>query len=321
MNAFTNGPPPVAPVHDGSATGHSDQAATRKRRGRRWAAGVAVAAPLVLAGCNFYPSYGASKGVTKQGQDTFKLYSGMMTTGIIVFVFVFLLIMWTVLRYRRRSEEIPRQFHENVPVEILYTGIPIIIVFVLFFFTVLTENNVDATVPANAVITSAGKPVVDVRVTAFQWGWRFDYPDLNVGVAGEVTNGPDGHGPQMVVPVGQTVQITLVSNDVIHGFYLRDFNFSRYALPGVVNYFDFNVVHAGTYFGQCTQICGLYHSEMLFSVRAVSPAQFRQWASAEVAGGHTLQRSGNPAVNTPPLETHVTPSNALGAPGSEKASL
>ncbi len=283
--------------------------------------GLVVAVPLALAGCNMYPSYGASKGVTTQGQDTFRLYSGMMTTGIIVGGFVALLIIWTLIRYRRRSEDMPTQFHENVPVEVLYTGIPIIIVAVLFLFTVLTENNVDATVPVNATASSTGKPVVDVKVTAFQWGWRFDYPNLNVGVAGEVTNGPGGHGPQMVLPVGETVQITLVSDDVIHGFYVRDFNFSRYAQPGVVNYFDLNVLHAGTYFGQCTQICGLYHSEMLFSVRAVSPAQFAQWASAEVAAGHTLQRSGNPAVNTPPLETHVTPSNALAAPSPERGSL
>jgi len=283
--------------------------------------GLVVAVPMALAGCNMYPTYGASRGVTTQGQETFKLYSGMMTTGIIVGGFVGLLIIWTLFRYRRRSEEMPKQFHENVPVEVLYTGIPIIIVAVLFWFTVLTENNVDATVPVNATATATGKPIVDVRVTAFQWGWRFDYPNLNVGVAGETTNGPDNHGPQMVLPVGETVQITLVSNDVIHGFYLRDFNFSRYALPGVVNYFDFNVVRAGTYFGQCTQICGLYHSEMLFSVRAVSPAQFTQWAHAEVAAGHTLGRSGIPANDTPPLETHVTPSNALAAPSSEKGSL
>jgi len=283
--------------------------------------GLVVAVPLALAGCNMYPSYGASQGVTTQGQETFKLYSGMMTTGIIVGGFVGLLIIWTLVRYRRRSEEMPKQFHENVPVEVLYTGIPIIIVAVLFWFTVLTENNVDATVPVNATATATGKPVVDVRVTAFQWGWRFDYPNLNVGVAGETTNGPDNHGPQMVLPVGETVQITLVSNDVIHGFYVRDFNFSRYALPGVVNYFDFNVVKTGTFFGQCTQICGLYHSEMLFSVRAVSPAQFTRWAHSEIAAGHTLGRSGIPANDTPPLETHVTPSNALAAPSSEKGSL
>jgi cytochrome c oxidase subunit 2 len=271
---------------------------------------LAVAAPLALGGCSFYPSYGASRGATAQGQDTFKLYSGMMTTGIIVGGLVFILILWTVFRYRKRSEEMPRQFHENVPIEVVYTVVPILIVAVLFFFTVITENKVDATQPTGATVTSTGQPVVNITVTAFQWGWRFDYPDLNVGVAGETTNGPNNHGPQMVVPTGQTVQITLVSDDVIHGFYVRDFNFSRYALPGVTNHFDLDVLNNGTYNGQCTQICGLYHSEMLFSVRSVSPAAFHVWTHREVAAGHTLQRSGSSASNTPPLDTSIYPSNA-----------
>ncbi|HEV3130640.1 MAG TPA: cytochrome c oxidase subunit II transmembrane domain-containing protein, partial [Acidimicrobiales bacterium] len=118
-----------------------------RRRLPRWAALAAIGTPLMLSGCNFYPTYGASRGATKQGQDTFKLYSGMMTTGIIVGGLVGLLILWTLIRYRRRSDEMPRQFHESIPIEVLYTAIPILIVAVLFLYTVLTENNVDATVP------------------------------------------------------------------------------------------------------------------------------------------------------------------------------
>jgi len=313
VNAFTTGPTPVPRRGDqpdpGPQTASAAEPTPSDRRWRRKALGLAVLAPIALAGCSFYPSYGASKGATAQGQDTFKLYSGMMTTGIIVGGIVFLLILWTVLRYRRRSDEMPKQFHENIPIEIIYTIVPILIVAVLFAFTVITENKVDATVPLDAT-TTHGQAVVDIKVTAFQWGWRFDYPGLNVGVAGETTNGPNNHGPQMVVPVGQTVQITLVSDDVIHGFYVRDFNFSRYALPGVTNHFDLDVLHAGTYNGQCTQICGLYHSEMLFSVRAVSPAAFRVWAAGQAASGHTLPRSGSSAQNNPPADTTIYPSNA-----------
>ncbi len=324
VNAFTNGSPTPLPSGARAASGASEAAAAAPRSpGRkwtRWAAGLAVAAPLALAGCNAYPGYGASSGATKQGHDTFKLFSGMMTTGIIIGSLVALLIIWTVLRYRRRSDDMPRQFHENIPIEILYTAVPIVIVAVLFLFTVLTENNVDATVPINATVTSTGTPVVDIRVTAFQWGWRFDYPGLNVGIAGETTNGPNDHGPQMVLPAGETVQVTLMSDDVIHGFYVRDFNFSRYALPGVTNFFDLNVLHTGTYNGQCTQICGLYHTEMLFSVRAVSPSAFAAWASGEVRAGHTLERSGNPSTNIPPVDTHLTPSIPSPPPSTTKGS-
>ena len=314
VNAFTTrNPRRSRGDHEAAATAGSDAGATGsapRRHWGRWAAGLAVGAPLVLGGCNFYPSYGASRGVTSQGQDTFKLYSGMMTTGIIVGGIVFLLILWTIVRYRRRSDEMPRQFHENIPIEIIYTVVPILIVAVLFFFTVITENKVTALQPVDATTTATGKPVVNIDVTAFQWGWRFDYPDLDVGVAGETTNGPDNHGPQMVVPVGETLQITLVSDDVIHGFYVRDFNFSRYALPGVTNLFDLDVLHPGTYDGQCTQICGLYHSEMLFSVRAVSPTAFTQWAATEVQTGHTLLKSGSSAANNPPVGTHISPASA-----------
>ena len=323
VNAFTNGSPTSLPARDTSSadTAEGPAAPSRDRRWKRVAVGLAVGAPLVLGGCNFYPTYGASRGVTTQGQDTFKLYSGMMTTGIIIGGFVGILILYTVLRYRRRSDDMPKQFHESIPIEILYTAIPVFVVAVLFLFTVLTENNVDATVPNNARITTTGAPVLQVKITAFQWGWRFDYPNNNVSVSGETTDGPGGLGPQMVLPVGETVQILLVSNDVIHGFYVRDFNFSRYALPGVQNRFDLNIIHTGLFPGQCTQICGLYHSEMLFTVKGVTPSQFATWTASEIRAGHTLQRYPVPAANTPPVYTHVTPSNALAAPSSKKGSL
>jgi cytochrome c oxidase subunit II len=324
VKAFTTGSPAEPnridppPSGDSGSPDRPPAPGSRRPRWRRWGVGLAIAAPLALTGCNVYPSYGASRGVTKQGQETFKLYSGMMTTGIIVGGLVGLLILWTIIRYRRRSDDMPRQFHENVPIEILYTVIPVIIVGFLFAFTVLTENNVDAIQPVNATLTSSGQPVVDVTVTAFQWGWRFSYPNLNVSVAGETTNGPGNHGPQMVVPVGQTVQVTLVSNDVIHGFYVHDFNFSRYALPGVTNRFDLDVLHTGTFPGQCTQICGLYHSEMLFTVRAVTPGVFTAWAHAEAAAGHTLPLSGSGALNNPPPYTHVTNGSGYNTPAQAK---
>jgi len=321
--AFTNGSPTPLPAREPEGSDPAAEVADPPRR-RRWtrpAVGIAVAAPLVLGGCNMYPSYGASRGATKQGQDTFKLYSGMMTTGIIIGVFVGLLILFTIVRYRRRSDEMPKQFHESIPIEIVYTGVPVLVVAALFLFTVLTENNVDATVPVNATVTSTGTPVEHVTVTAFQWGWRFSYPDHNVSIAGDVTNGPGNRGPQMVLPVGESVQVKLVSNDVIHGFYVRDFNFSRYALPGVTNFFDLDILHTGTYAGQCTQICGLYHTEMLFTVRAVTPADFQTWLTGQVSAGHTLQRVPQSATNTPPPYTHETPSNALAAPSTKKGSL
>ncbi|MGO9457219.1 MAG: cytochrome c oxidase subunit II [Acidimicrobiales bacterium] len=249
-------------------------APARRRRGplgpraRRWAAVGAVAvSALVLSGCQV-PSFGAFKGSTTQGQDAFKLWQGFFIAGAVIFVLVFVLILWAVLRYRHRSDAIPAQFQYHTVFEVFYTVVPIVIVLVLFVFTFITENEVDA-------VTSSGDPVT-VNVTAFQWGWEFQYPKYDVKVLGIETQ-----NPEMVVPAHDTVRIFLRSADVIHGFYVPEFNFSRYALPGVTNQFDLNITHTGTFRGQCTQFCGLYHSLMLFRVKAVTNSQFTSWVQQE----------------------------------------
>ena len=120
-------------------------------------------------------------------------------------------------------------------------------------------------------------PNVTINVNAFQWGWKFTYPGKDVVVVGQTTQ-----DPEMVMPVNENVHINLTSSDVIHGFYVHDFNFSRYALPGVLNQFTFRAVETGTYHGQCTQLCGLYHSLMCFSVKVVSAAGVRGVAQGQL---------------------------------------
>jgi len=224
-------------------------------------------AAVVLSGCQV-PSFGAFSGSTTQGQDAFKLWQGFFIAGAVIFAIVFFLIMWAVLRYRRKSEAIPAQFQYHTVFEVFYTVVPVVIVLVLFGFTFFAENAVDA-------VSSTGDPVT-VNVTAFQWGWEFQYPKYDVKILGIETQ-----NPEMVVPAHDTVHIFLRSVDVIHGFYVPEFNFSRYAMPGVTNQFDLNVTHTGTFRGQCTQFCGLYHSIMLFRVKAVTSSQFKSWVQQE----------------------------------------
>ncbi|HUY64738.1 MAG TPA: cytochrome c oxidase subunit II [Acidimicrobiales bacterium] len=248
----------------------------------------AIALPVVLGGCQVPRFYGY-RGATRQGHDEFMLYAGTFIAAIAVGAFTGLLILWAVVRYRRRSDEMPRQFQYHIPLEITYTIVPILMVLVLFGFTVIDENKVDAVV---------NHPDVTVNVYAFQWGWEFDYPGAQVTIQGETSTDPDPVGPAgpsgppcapaidclgpgLVLPAGETAQINLRSRDVIHGFYVPEFNFSRYAQPGVLNQFDFTPTNAGVYRAQCTQFCGLYHSIMLFHVVAMAPAQFQAWLSAE----------------------------------------
>jgi cytochrome c oxidase subunit 2 len=203
----------------------------------------------------------------------------------------------------------PKQFQYHTGLEIIYTGIPIVIVLVLFFFTVIIENRIDAT-PSN--------PAVKITVTAFQWGWEFDYPNDHIEVRGVTTEDPD-----MVVPAGQAVQVTLVSADVIHGFYVPAFNFSRYAQPGITNVFDLNVEHTGDYKGQCTQYCGLYHSLMVFQVQAVTPSQYSTWVrseqshplvqattTSETAGSTLVTTTAAAAASTAPTTTTTVPTTS-----------
>ena len=261
----------------------------------------AVALPVVLGGCQL-PTFWGYRGSTKQAHNEFLLYSSTIIAAIVVGAIVAALIIWALVRYRRRSDELPRQFQYHIPLEITYTIVPVIIVLILFAFTVIVENRVDAV---------ASKPNLEVKVTAFQWGWQFDYPH-NVRVVGETTQDPDPVGlngaacapaeyclgPGLVVPAGQTTRITLVSRDVIHGFYVPEFNFSRYAQPGFTNIFDLTVQHTGIYRAQCTQLCGLYHSLMFFHVVALPPAQFQQWLSSERSASTTAATTHSPSSST-----------------------
>jgi len=275
--------------------------ASPRRRRRLLGALAAVGLPLVLGGCQL-PTFYGYKGSTTQAHNEFLLYSGTVIAAIVVGVFVALLIFWAVIRYRRRSEEMPRQFQYHIPLEITYTVVPVIIVMILFAFTVIVENRVDAVSP---------NPAVKVHVTAFQWGWSFGYPG-NVNVTGVTTEDPDPVGldggscapavdclgPGLVLPAGQTTRITLTTKDVIHGFYVPQFNFSRYAQPGVTNTFDLTVQHSGVFRAQCTQLCGLYHSLMFFHVVALPPTQFKAWLSSEQSAATTAAVSSSSTSNT-----------------------
>jgi len=280
-------------------SGNSPTGIPRNSRGCPKGLGALTGTALVvvsglLAGCRL-STFGVDPGATNQAQHETHIFQGFVLAGIAVGVIVFFLIMWSIFRYRRRDpEHMPRQFFEHIPLELFYTIVPILIVIVLFIATVITEDKVDAVTP---------HPAVTVHVLAYQWGWQFDYGNGVVVQSGDVQIGQDSTYPTLVLPVGQTAEITLRSRDVVHGFYVRDFNFSRYAQPGVLNVFDLTVNRPGYFVGQCTQFCGLYHDTMLFKVEGVSPSQFHQWLFQQIAN----VRSGKP-VATDGTGAPITPS-------------
>lgn len=264
---------PVSPP-----TPHADGRTRRWRPKRLGLLVILVGCALAVGGCN-YPAFGEARGADVQGQEVSKLYSGMFVSGLIVAVLVWGLIAWCVVFYRRRrrGEGVPKQFQEHIPLEIAYTVIPLIIVIVIFVFTVITENEVDAV---------SKRPAVTVNVTGYQWGWIFKYENshgVTLHTLGAVRYLPDAKGyaakvyPQLVLPLGKATRINLRSDDVIHDFYVHAFDFDRFAQPGITNSFEFTPTERGVFPAQCVEYCGLYHSEMLFSVRVISYPQFRAW--------------------------------------------
>jgi cytochrome c oxidase subunit 2 len=247
--------------------------------------GGVILGALLLTGCQL-PTFGGYRGSTTQAQSTFKLWQGFFIAGLVVGGFVLLLILWVVFRYRRRSEDIPRQTQYHTLTEIIYTVTPILTVIGLFVATVVVENQVTAVSP---------NPYTTIHVYAFQWGWEFQY-DNGVKIIGQTTD-----APTMVVPTEQTVRVYLRSYDVLHGFYVPEFNFSRYASPGYWTSFDLNVLHNGVYRGQCTQLCGLYHSLMFFNVRSVSAPAYQTWLRAE----GTFQRNHPNSIGQLPAGVHA----------------
>jgi cytochrome c oxidase subunit 2 len=234
----------------------------RRAPAARWLA-VAVAA-LLASGC-------VPQSVTEQGQAIQNLYNLFLYIAAVVFVVVSGLVTWSVIRYRRRDDELPKQTHGNNRLELLWTLIPTVIVLVLFVFTLQAQNK---------VLDQSGQADVRVTVTAFQWSWRFTYE----GTGAEVLGTPD-RIPEMVVPVGQTIRVKLISADVVHSFYVPQTLFKRQAIPGTDNEFDLSFDKVGLYHGQCTQFCGLQHADMVFRVRVVDEGAYQSWLAAATRRG------------------------------------
>jgi cytochrome c oxidase subunit 2 len=226
--------------------------------------------------------------VTRQGQVVLALWQGSWIAAWAVGALVWGLIICAVIFYRKRSDRVPRQVRYNLPIEILYTVVPFIMIGVMFYFTAKDENYIDKLSP---------HPDVVVDVTGFQWSWEFQYPQYPVTNSStgqtEVTQfgqmwspsakNPSAGLPVLEIPENETVRFNLTSIDVIHAFWVVPFEFKRDVVPGHPNHFEVTATTTGVFTGRCTELCGLYHSRMLFTIKIVTKAQFRQWISAQQA--------------------------------------
>ncbi len=234
----------------------------------RWA----VAAGCIAVGC-------VPEAATAQGRDVQALYGIFLLAAAAVALIVWGPLTWIVLRYRRpgprpghmaaavESHDLPPQTHGNLALEIVWTAIPAATIAVLFGLTLITLAAVQARAP---------DPVVEVQVQAFRWGWRFVYPRDGVTVVG--TGEP---GPEMVVPYGTPIALTLGSVDVQHAWYVPQFLIKHDVYPGRTARVDLLIERPGTYGAQCAEFCGLLHARMPFTVRAVTPGEYAAWLETQ----------------------------------------
>ena len=217
---------------------------------------------LLRIGDQFVAGLFPPEAVTDRGEHIRELYAIVFLIAAVIFFVVEGLIIWTVLRYRRRpgDDSLPAQTHGNAIAEIVWTVVPTLIVAFLFVVSWQTLNVVDAV---------SAEPQTKIRAVAGQFQWQFEYLPADYDPASPTPAEPvftqvvpTGEDGGLVVPAGRTVQLYLFSPDVIHAFYVPQFLFKRDVVPGRLNSFEFTVNEedaGGTFRGQCAELCGAGH--------------------------------------------------------------
>ncbi len=204
------------------------------------------------------------------------MWIAFMWSGLGVMAIVYALIFWCIVRYRKRAGDTsyPGQFRRNNRMEVVYTGIPLLMAVGLFAITYPAERHVETIAPSQDVV---------VNVTGYRWSWRFDYPELGIHVMGLPTSNATtaNGGPTMLLPVDATARFNVTSVDVDHSFWVPAFLFKRDAIPGLQNVFDWTPNRQGSYRGECAEFCGLDHANMGFTVRVVTRPEFDRWVASQ----------------------------------------
>lgn len=267
----------------------------RRTAVRRAAVAASVLGLLALAGCSADTTaelqrLGLPKPASDRAPFIHDLWIGTWIAAGVVGVGVWGLIGWVVVRYKTNHNDMPRQTRYNLPMEIFYTLAPFVVIGVLFYYTILAQTNVQAKV---------ADPDVTMDVVGQKWSWTFNYQSAdnpavktNVWEAGTINKSPD-----LYLPVGQSVRFNLSSPDVIHSFWVPAFYEKLDVIPGRHNTFDLTPNKEGVFAGKCAELCGTYHSAMLFNVHIVSEDEYNTYLKTLVAKGQTGEAKGPANAN------------------------
>ncbi|HEX4444835.1 MAG TPA: cytochrome c oxidase subunit II [Galbitalea sp.] len=274
----------------------------RKRRFRWAIIPAAVVTVLALAGCSqqqlvgFLPS---AAGVTNHTSEVIGLWNTSWIVLLGVGILTWGLIIWAAVVYRRRKGQtgLPVQLRYNLPIEIFYTIVPLILVLGFFAFTAKTQNNIEQPI---------ANPQVKIDVYGQRWAWTFDYVNEKTYSPGIQAQTEASSGAltaplnTLYLPVNKRVQIKIYSRDVAHSFWIVNFLYKKDMIPGKTNYMYFIPEKIGTYQGKCAELCGQYHSLMLFQVKVVSDADYTAYIAQNKKKYPGLLGSNyNPNTNLP----------------------
>ncbi|WP_299035032.1 cytochrome c oxidase subunit II [uncultured Pseudokineococcus sp.] len=263
--------------------------ATKSSRRRAAALCGLAATALLTAGCSaqelstgWLPS---TRETTDHTGRIITLWNGSWIAALAVGVLVWGLTLWCVVAYRRRKDEVglPAQLRYNVPLEILYTVVPLMMVGVLFFYTFRDQVEIESI---------ADDPDIEIGVVGKQWAWDFNYLtddvyETSTQVDLDDEGNPITEIPVLYLPVGETVNFTLTSRDVIHSFWVPGFLYKKDMIPGRENVISLTPLQTGLFEGKCAELCGQYHSEMLFRVAVVEQDEYDAQMDALRAAGQT----------------------------------
>ena len=215
-----------------------------------------------------------ARDTTNQVPRILSLWQGAWIAAFAVGILVWGLIIWSIIFHRRRRDEteLPPQVRYNLPIEVLYTAVPLVIVAVFFYFTARDEST----------IMKIDKPQHVITVTGIQWSWQFTY--TSDGGDNATVTGTPGNPPTLYLPKGESVEFKLHSDDVIHSFFVPAFLFKMDVIPGRNNHFQLTPTKEGSYKGKCAELCGRDHSRMLFNVVVLPPDEFKTKVDEAKAG-------------------------------------
>jgi cytochrome c oxidase subunit 2 len=309
---------------------------------RRKLTGVAAVAATTMALSGVFAGQALAKGAELLGQPTpgaidMQRAASPLKHQVIAFdnlllviitaitVLVLGLLVWICVRYNEKANPIPAKFSHNTTVEIIWTIGPVLILMVIaiFSFRLLFAYN------------DMPKPYMTVKATGYQWYWGYEYPDQKIS---EITSVPlkkeeaDAKGvpyllaadKPMVVPVNQVVRVQVTGADVIHAFALPAFGLKTDAIPGRLNETWFKADTIGVYYGQCSELCGVDHSNMPIEIHVVSQADFDAWVktktspapAATAAAAAPAPATAAPAAATPAAAPASAPAAAPAAPAA-----